>query len=644
MRHIVSAEGILPLPDRVEAIKNYPKPKTVKQLRAYLGLINYYHRFVKNLTRHLSPLYDMIKSPKKSKRDILVWSTETNTAFDKSRELLTDTTMLNYPDPNLPTSIMVDASDTAIGGVLQQKQYNEWKPIAFFSRKLDKTQQRYSAFDRELFAAYKAVRHFHFLIEGIKFTLYTDHKPLVSAFYSRSDQVILRRARQLSFISEFTTDVTHVKGEDNVAPDALSRIEVNHISFSSHQNIDYERLAAVQKQDDYVRSLMDGSTETALQLQEFPINDGMTTILCDTSTSYVRPIVPRTFQRLIFDTIHNISHPGIKATKHLIQKRFVWHCMNKDIIQWVRSCSICQKGKIIRHNKAPIQKFDLPSDRFSHVHIDIVGPLSPSNGYRYLFTAIDRFTRWFTATPMKEITADATAQALLHGWIQYYGVPSTITTDRGSQFTSQLWQELMSFLGTKHIKTTSYHPQSNGIVENVHRRLKDALRMQQNPTNWFENLPLVLLSLRSTWREETQCSPDELVYGQTLKLPQDCQIQTPNCLDSNQMVVQLKEHFNSIRPRQTRSQPQSSFVNNQLYSCKRVLIRKDHTKQKQPLELRYSGPYEVLERHPKFFLLLVDNKIKTVSIDRLKTFYDEEPALVETRSGRISKPPIRFEP
>ena len=104
---------------------------------------------------------------------------------------------------------MIDASDKAIGGVLQQQHDGISKSIAFFSRKLDKTQQRYSAFDRELYAAHKAVRHFHFLIKNKKFTLFTDHKSLVAAFYSRSDQVIMRRARQLSFISEFT---------DNVAP------------------------------------------------------------------------------------------------------------------------------------------------------------------------------------------------------------------------------------------------------------------------------------------------------------------------------------------------------------------------------------------------------------------------------------------
>ena len=113
-----------------------------------------------------------------------------------------------------------------------------------------------------------------------------------------------------------------------------------------------------------------------------------------------------------------MHYPGRKTTKNLIQQRFVWHGMNKDIANWVKSCSTSQKGKVLRHNKTtPLQKFDLPSERFSHVHVDIVGPMPLSNGYRYLFTAVNRFSRWFTAIPMKEITAEATAGALLNGWI-----------------------------------------------------------------------------------------------------------------------------------------------------------------------------------------------------------------------------------
>ena len=132
----------LPLPDRVKAIQNYPKPSTAKQLHAYLGLLNYYHRFVKNLIRHLAPLYNLLKSPKKTKRDLINWTHARETVFENSKKLLADSTILNYPNPNPPTSIMVDASDTANGGVLQQKHNEIWKLIAFF---FSKTRQNSTA-------------------------------------------------------------------------------------------------------------------------------------------------------------------------------------------------------------------------------------------------------------------------------------------------------------------------------------------------------------------------------------------------------------------------------------------------------------------------------------------------------------------
>ena len=634
--HLVTPEGISPLPEKIEAVTNYPVPKTKKQLRAYLGFINYYHRFVKNLAPCLSPLYDLIKGPSGNKN--IRWTSDAKNAFQQSKNLLAETTMLVFPKANLPTQIVVDASDMSLGSVLQQKHGEVWKPIAFYSRKLDKTQKKYSAFDRELLAAYKSVKHFLYLVDGMKFTLVTDHKPLVSAFYSKSDQVIGRRARQLSFISEFTNNVQHLKGTQNVVADTLSRIEINNLSVSQNP-LDFAEIALAQREDDFIQQVLTKSVKTSLVFEELPLEDCNLVLICDTSTSKVRPVIPANFQKLVFEKIHNLSHPGIKATRELIQRRFVWQNMKKDIAKWVRNCQSCQKGKVLRHNKAPLQRFDLPSERFSHLHVDIVGPLPPSNEYRYILTVIDRFSRWFTATPMKEITAEATIESLLSGWIQYYGVPECVTTDRGSQFTSQTWKEMMQFLGIKHITTTSYHPQSNGIVENVHRRLKDALRMQEFPAKWSQNLPLVMLTIRNSVKDELQCSPADLVYGQSLRLPQEFRAPMLEPCTPSQFVSGLKEHFKNLKAPPTRIQANSSYIDQHLNKCKQVLVRNDHVQ--NPLELRYSGPYHVLDKQAKYFLISINGKPKTVSIDRLKAFHEDEKEKT-TRSGRTIRPPSRF--
>ena len=153
------------------------------------------------------------------------------------------------------------------------------------------------------------------------------------------------------------------------------------------------------------------------------------------------------------------------------------------------------------------------------VHVDIVGPLPPSRGFTYLLTCVDRFTCWPEEIPIGNITAETVAEAFVSGWIAIFGTPSTITTDRGRQFESALWSQLTRLLGSKRIHTTSYHPIANGLVERFHRQLKASLKSQPDTTRWAEALPLVLLGIRTAYKQDAMCTAAELVYGTTLRLP-----------------------------------------------------------------------------------------------------------------------------
>ena len=465
--HRVTAHGVEPLPDRVEAIRHFPQPQDAKALSEFLGMVNFYHRFIPHAASIMGPLHDLSHT----KGQDFQWTTESQAAFEATKQALASATLLVHPSASATTCLTVDASDLAIGGVLEQFLDGCWKPLAFFSRKLDNAQRSYSTFDRELLAMYSTVKHFSFFLEGQRFHIYTDHKPLTFAFASSSNRWTPRQQRHLTLVAEYTTDIRHIHGRNNTVADVLSRVELGcgqACMSAGLPDIDLIGMAQAQKSDPAVQAYR--TAITRLVLADVPISDSSVTILCDLSTGTPRPIVPPTWQRKVFDVIHGLAHPGIRATRKMVADRFVWHGMNKQVGMWAKTCLSCQKAKVHRHVSAPLEHGHLPDRRFQQIHVDIVGPLPVSRGYTYLFTIIDRYTRWPEAIPMSDATADSCAHALLSHHIAQFGVPSDITSDRGPQFTSALWTSLSRLLGAQLHRTTAYHPQSNGIVERFHRQ------------------------------------------------------------------------------------------------------------------------------------------------------------------------------
>ena len=172
-------------------------------------------------------------------------------------------------------------------------------------------------------------------------------------------------------------------------------------------------------------------------------------VMCEMSTGIPRPVLPPSFRLTIFQMLHNLAHPGIRALRQMLTQRFLWAGMNKDINTWAKECLSCQRGKVSRHTKPSIQQLPVPLRRFSSVHIDIVGPLSPSGGYTQLLTIMDRTTRWPEICLLADTSAKACALGLVSTWISRFGVLATLTSDRGTQFTSLLWEEVSKILGIK---------------------------------------------------------------------------------------------------------------------------------------------------------------------------------------------------
>ena len=613
--HKVDTDGISPLPDKVQAIQDLPPPNSLRKIREFLGLVNFYRRFLPHAADILQPLTDLLAGKVKNK--CIQLTARELQAFEEAKSSLIHITMLAHLDISVPLCVTSDASDVAVGGVLQQLVEGSWQPIAFFSKRLQNAETRYSTFGRELLAIYLCIRHFSHILEGRSFHIFTDHKPLTYTFATNPDRYSPREIRHLDYISQFTTDIRYVKGKDNAVADALSRSHISTVDRSK-SSIDFEEMASLQK-DEELSKLRDSSS---LQFKEVPLSTSHGTITCDMSTGTARPYVPVKLRHAVFDSLHSLSHPGIRATQRLVTQRFVWPSINRDVRKWTRCCLKCQQAKVHRHTMAPVGTFTLPSARFNHIHIDIVGPLPPSNGYSYILTIIDRFTRWPEAIPIRDITAETVAKAFVERWVATFGVPCQITTDRGTQFESALFRHLSYTLGSKRICTTAYHPRANGIVERFHRQLKSAIKAQPHPSHWTEALPLVLLGIRTTCKVDINCSVAEMVFGTTLALP--CELVVPANelmipVDSADYVDRLKQHMSTLRPVLTRPSTKKSQVHKDLENCSHVWVRTDSIR--KPLQAPYTGPYKVLNRNDKVFKLDYHGKTKTVSIDRLKVAY-----------------------
>jgi hypothetical protein len=235
--------------------------------------------------------------------------------------------------------------------------------------------------------------------------------------------------------------------------------------------VDFEEMAAEQNRCPETQRLL-GGTSLKLAFRQ----TGAQRLASDISTGNFRPIVPLKFRKDIFAHFHNVAHPGRLASRRIISSRFVWHSLSSDVTAWACGCLACQRGKIHRHMRLAPQPIPIPQRRFSHLHIDLVGPLQYSNNFNYIFTIVDRTSKWMEVIPLSDTSSAACAKALTFTWISRFGVPETITSDRGLQFTSNLWFNLCEMLHISHRQTTAYHPESNGAVERLHRRLKDALR------------------------------------------------------------------------------------------------------------------------------------------------------------------------
>jgi len=632
----INKDGIKPPESRIQGLVDLPEPKDEKEVMRVLGMFGFYQKCIPQYARLTLKVREAMK-------DGFKWGTEQATAFQNLKKALSDAVRISFPCKDALLTITADASNTAIGACLNQCLDGVTKPISFFSRKLSDREKLQSAFDRELLAVFAAVKKWRDIIDCQKTTVFTDHKPLVGAFRSNKPRLSDKQQRQLSFIGEYIKDVVHISGKDNVVADSMSR-SISSIVEENVRPLDLVEIAKEQakRKEDYA------------EYKGFEI--GKHTLYCETSHPNPRPVVPADLRRRIFLALHGLSHPGIKATVRMLNTRYYWKEMKKDVQAWCAECQDCQKVKIGRHTQKGIKDIPFPSQRFTHVHIDIIGPLEPPDTVqpekpRYLLTMIDSHTRWMEAAPLSDISSSSVCSSFLFFWIARFGPPLTLTTDRGTQFCSEMAEKLNELLGIHHIRTTAFNPRANGCVERLHRSLKVALKARGR--NWLTQLPIVLLGLRMR-PDEDNTSAYSRTTGEQPMMPHIL----PANGDMTELSVQLHQLPFDYAP--TRRREAKTHIPEQLKTCSHIWLRIDRVR--RPLEAPYQGPFEVLRREDDTFTIEVRGKPVVVSIDRVKparlpevatedatksvpTAIQEEeskeptedPVEVRTRSGRSVK-------
>ncbi|KAK7585967.1 hypothetical protein V9T40_000146 [Parthenolecanium corni] len=618
----ISQGGISPKSKKVQAILDYPPPKDMHGLRRFLGMTNFYRRCIPQAAHTMLVLHEMTKGCKKKDKTPISFNEEQLRAFEATKAKLANAAMIAHPDENLDIILATDASDFAIGATLYQISGESRQPLGFFSRRLSTTETKYSTYDRELLAIFAGIRYFKHMLEGRVFSVYTDHRPITYAFKQGSDHASPRQIRQLDYIGQFTTDIRYIKGEDNESADALSRVD----QISVKPILPYEEIAQAQLKCEELQCLLQNKN-TSLKFEMRKIPDSDVLLCCDVSTQHTRPFIPKEFRIMAMKSVHDLSHPGPKNTVKLMTSRFVWPKIKSEVFNWAKACHGCQLSKIGKRTKTPIGNFK-PTQRFKHVHVDIVGPLPMSHGKKYLMTMIDRATRWPEAVPMDDISAESVTKILYHTWIARFGVPENITTDQGRQFESKLFANLAKYIGAKKNTTTAYHPQSNGKVERWHRALKASI-MAADVTNWVDALPTILLGLRSSIQTDSGYSAAQLALGEELRLPGDFFNKVENN-DAEEIIFNMRKIANKFVAQPAHHGTPPVFVSKHLKSAEFVYVQVDTPR--TGFQKPYSGPYKVLQRFEKTVQIKVFENERIISWDRCK------PAFMVKENISINSP------
>lgn len=523
--HRIDAKGLHPLKEKVEAIEAAPIPTNLTELKAYVGLLTYYSKFLPNLSTKLAPLYELMKLGV-----VWKWTAERDQAFQESKKLLASDSLLVHFDESLPLTLACDASAYGLGAVLAHRYPDgSERPIGYASRTLNSAERNYSQLEKEGLALVFGIKKFYAYVFGKPFELVTDHQPLLGLLREgqpTSPQASARIRRWSIYLSMFEYTLRFRRTMAHANADALSRlplpIEPAVISSPPELVLLTEHLATSPVSAGQIRAQTqrDPVLSQAVQYLEQGWPDSME----KTSPIYPfftrrtelslfegcilwgsRVVIPSSCREAVLTELHD-THPGMSRMKSLARMYVWWPGITVDLEQTVRQCTTCQLNQATPP-QTPLQPWSWPTRPWARLHLDYAGPVE---GQMYLIV-IDAHSKWIEAYPTTKSTSTAVINELRPLFAQF-GLPETIVTDNGTCFVSVEFEKFLANNGIKHLKSAPYHPQSNGLAERAVQIVKKGLKKVTSGSP-RSRLAKMLYAYRLTPQTTTGLSPAELLLG-----------------------------------------------------------------------------------------------------------------------------------
>ena len=555
----IDANGLHPLVEKVEAVRDAPTPRNVQELKAYLGLLTYYSKFLPNMSSVLTPLYQLLR-----KDAPWHWTKSQEKAFAESKALLVSSRLLVHFNPTLPLTLACDASAYGVGAVLAHRMPDGTeRPIGYASRSLTKAERNYSQLEKEGLACIFGIKRFHSYLFGHHFELVTDHKPLLALLNEHrptSPQASSRIRRWSLFLSGYEYTLKFRSTTEHGNADALSRLPLKTVDHPSEtppelvllmehlsdSPLTQQQIRLYTRRDpllaqvlQYLRSGWPDQSDP--KLKPFVVRKEELSLLDGCILWGSRVVVPSKATATVLQELHE-GHPGMTRMKSLARMYVWWPGMDKDIEKSVASCTQCQLHQVTPP-VAPLNPWKWPTRPWARLHVDFAGPMQ---GKMYL-VIIDAHSKWIEVFPTSSTTSSVVVE-VLRSIFARFGIPEMIVSDNGPCFVSEEFESFLQANAVKHVTSAPYHPSTNGLAERAVQILKKGLKKVTDGTI-HSRLAKVLMSYRITPQSTTGSSPAELLLGRQPRTRLDLLKPSPELSVERKQVQQKIGHDRKAKAR-----------------------------------------------------------------------------------------------